>query len=114
MTQYVYSVWTKPSVELSEDSNAPMKWNELESMVFANPVGTGDTIRVFLDISYGIPGHNLLPDARLYLGKVMEVQQHAAFDGSNASTRLLLERDRADDRFEKFVEKYHAQRSAQQ
>ncbi len=110
MTKYEYDVWTKPTVKLSEDTDAPMEWSELEGMVFATPVQKGDEITVLLDESYGLPNNNRLPNAPLSLGVVSAIRHYAAFDGHDARTRLALDREIADDRFEKFVKKYLDQR----
>lgn len=107
MTGCKYNVWTKPSIELANEHGARMEWAKLEDMVFANPAAVGDTVGVLLDESYGKAGLNLLPEAHLNLGVVERIQQFPAFNGREATTRLILERRVADEeRFQKFVETY--------
>ena len=111
MTECKYDVWTRPSVELSDDYDAVMKMTKLEGMVFANPAAVGDTVCVLLDESYGKAGPKLRPDAQLTLGVVERIQQFPAFNGRNATTRLVLERRIADEeRFQRFVETYGSRR----
>ncbi|MFA5888251.1 MAG: hypothetical protein WC852_06085 [Candidatus Nanoarchaeia archaeon] len=100
MTEYKYDVWTKPSVAIADEHDARMEWAKLEGMVFANPAAVGDIVCLAYDT-----------EKPLWLGTVEAIKQFPAFNGRNATTRLVLERRVADeDRFQKFVETYGSRR----
>ncbi|MBW2973017.1 hypothetical protein KY346_01340 [Candidatus Woesearchaeota archaeon] len=95
---FIYNLRILSQTDDKEDSRE----DTLENMVFANPIHTGDILKIFLDTSFKsceIP---------LELGKVVLINQFAANKSDAPKTYANVTRTLKDDRFDKYVEEYTA------